>query len=104
MSFHQRCGCTIVLANGQTKIVKPREEMGQISTLVREMCRLDNPVLSVFREDKLEADLDEVLEQWAEHYQEVDNSVGLKLRRRFSLWCKKWEIKLTGNTTRPPRC
>jgi hypothetical protein len=104
MSFHQRVGCRIVLANNQQKVLKPREEMGQVSKLVRAMCRLDNPVLQEFRRERDQDDETEVLEQWREHYLQTDNSVGLSLRRRFSLWQTKWALRLLGNTTKPPRC
>lgn len=104
MNIHQRAGCTIKLANGQVKQVQPREEMGQISTLVRAMCRLDNPVLKAFRQERQIGDVEELLDVWSEHYQNVDNSVGLSLRRRFALWQTKWSFRLFGNTARPPRC
>lgn len=104
MNIHQRVGCTIHLANGQIKQVQPREEMGQISTLVRAMCRLDNPVLKAFREERQISDAEELLDLWSEHYQYVDNSVGLSWRRRFALWQTKWSFRLFGVASRPPRC
>lgn len=104
MMQHQRAGCTITLANGQDKILKPREEMGQISRLLRQMCRLNNPVLDEFRKERDLRDGAEIVEAWREHYLSIDNSLGLTVRRRIALWQTKWALRLFGNTTRPPRC
>jgi hypothetical protein len=104
MNIHMRAGCVIQLANGQVKQLQPRQELGQISTLVRAMCRLDNPVLQQYRKDAVEQDGEELLDLWREHYQIVDNSVGLGLRRRFAVWLTGWRYRLLGSAQRPPRC
>jgi len=101
---HKRNGCDVVWKSGVHANLSPGEQTEWVMEWVAANVTLSSPTLTGYAELRQRRLREEYGLAWEAYYLSVDNTLGLGLQRRFTIWWRKLRLRLLGSAPLPPRC